>query len=83
MSSCTRVPKALILGAVEQGVGGSAAGRMAASKKAVMVHDAERRLQGTGWLPAMLSLPAVDGAVPDDGAVDSSHGGRIPATATP
>ena len=55
---------------------------MAASKKAVMAQDAERLLQGTGWLPAMLCLPAADGAVPDDGAVDAGHGGGIAATAT-
>ena len=55
-----RVPKALILDAVREGAGASVAGRIAHSKKEVMVADAAQLLDGTGWLPAILRMP--DGA---------------------
>ncbi len=54
-----RVPKALILDAVREGAGASVAGRIAASKKEVMVADAAQLLNGKGWLPAVLHVPSV------------------------
>jgi ParB family chromosome partitioning protein len=51
-----RVPKALIVEAVREGAGTRAAGQIAASKKEVMVADAEQLLAGTGWLPSILRV---------------------------
>jgi len=62
-----RVPKALILDAVRQGAGNSAAARIAGTKKEVMVADAAALLAGTGWLPAVLHVPGVTYPV-DSGA---------------
>ena len=45
-----RVPKALILDAVREGAGASAAARIAGTKKEVMAADAAALLAGTGWL---------------------------------
>ena len=53
-----RVPKALILDAVREGVGADAAGRIAGLKKDGMVVQAAQLLDGTGWLPATLWVPA-------------------------
>ena len=52
-----RVPKALILDAVREGAGAGVAGRIASSKKEVMVADAAQLLDGKGWLPAILRVP--------------------------
>ena len=52
-----RVPKALILDAVREGIGAGVAGRIAASKKEVMVADAAQLLDGKGWLPTVLRVP--------------------------
>ena len=52
-----RVPKALILDAVREGAGTSAAARLAGTKKEVMAADATALLAGTGWLPAVLHVP--------------------------
>ena len=52
-----RVPKALILEAVREGAGAGVAGRIANSKKEVMVADAAQLLDGKGWLPAVLRVP--------------------------
>ena len=52
-----RVPKALILDAVREGAGAGVAGRIASSKKEVMVADAAALLDGKGWLPAVLRVP--------------------------
>ena len=54
-----RVPKALILDAVREGAGASAAARPAGTKKEVMAADAAALLAGTGWLPAVLHVPGV------------------------
>ncbi len=64
-----RVPKALIVEAVQEAVGPGPAGRMAGSKKEMMVADATQLLHGTGWLPALLRVPAgspEDAADPED-----------------
>ena len=52
-----RVPKALIQDAVREGAGAGVAGRIAGSKKEVMVADAAQLLDGKGWLPAVLRVP--------------------------
>ncbi len=52
-----RVPKALILEAVREGAGAGVAGRIASSKKEIMVADAAVLLDGKGWLPAVLRIP--------------------------
>jgi len=54
-----RVPKALILDAVREGAGASAAARLAGTKKEIMAADAAALLAGTGWLPAVLHVPGV------------------------
>ena len=63
----SRVPKALILDAVREGVGTSAAARIANSKKEVMAADAAALLAGTGWLPAVLHVPGVTYPVDSSG----------------
>lgn len=55
-----RVPKALIVEAISEGVSSEAAGRIAGLKKAEMAQAAEDLLQGTGWLPIQLR-PRVSG----------------------
>ena len=65
-----RVPKALIVKAVREGAGTRAAGRIAGSKKEVMVADAEQLLVGTGWLPSILRVSEVSYPV-DSGDTDS------------
>jgi ParB family chromosome partitioning protein len=60
-----RVPKALIVEAVQEGIGPGPAGRMAGSKKEMMVADAAQLLGGSGWLPALLRVPA---GSPEDAA---------------
>lgn len=52
-----RVTKAHIRAAVEEGVGEEAAERIADLKKGPMVEEAERLLNGSGWLPAPLRAP--------------------------
>jgi ParB family chromosome partitioning protein len=51
-----RVPKALIVEAVREGVGVRAAGQIVGSKKEVMVADVEQLLAETGWLPSILRV---------------------------
>ena len=63
-----RVPKALILDAVREGAGTSAAARLAGTKKEVMAADAAALLAGTGWLPAVLHVPGVTYPVDSSGA---------------
>jgi len=65
----SRVPKALILDAVREGAGSSAAARIAGTKKEVMAADAATLLAGTGWLPALLHVPGVTYPV-DSGAAE-------------
>ncbi len=52
-----RVPKALILDAVREGARAGVAGRIANSRKEVMVADAAQALDGMGWLPPSLRVP--------------------------
>ena len=70
-----RVPKALILDAVRERAGASAAGRIAGTKKEVMAADAERLLDGKGWLPTMLRVPGatypVDSSDTDSATIPS------------
>ena len=72
-----RVPKALILDAVREGVGASAAARLAGTKKEVMAADAMALLTKTGWLPATLHVPEVTYPV------DSRRGGAQDQDAAP
>ena len=57
-SYLARVPKALILDAVREGAGGTAAHRLRDVRKEVMVADAAVLLDGKGWLPRVLRVPA-------------------------
>lgn len=75
-----RVPKALILDAVREGVGASAAHRIARTKKEIMVADAETLLAGTGWLPTALRVPGATYPV-DSGDTDSLAIPPIPMAA--
>lgn len=50
----SKVSKALILEAVTEGVSREAAENLAALKKDALADHAEKRLSGTGWLPALL-----------------------------
>ena len=60
-----RVPKALILGAVAEGVSRQCAENLAELKKDVLVPRAEAKLAGKGWLPVILRSPApVTASVP-------------------
>ena len=52
-----RVPKVRILEAVTEGVSREAAENLAKLKKAALVVQAEDRLAGTQWLPAILRSP--------------------------
>ena len=66
-----RVPKVLILDAVRESAGASVAGRIAASKKEVMVADAAQLLDGKGWLPAVLRVPGATHPVDSGDAQDA------------
>ena len=52
-----RVPKAIALDAVKEGVSPQAAANLAKLKKDALVTLAEERLAGKGWLPAILRTP--------------------------
>jgi ParB family transcriptional regulator, chromosome partitioning protein len=56
------VPKACILEAVREGVTPEAADNLAKLKKDALAAEAEQRLKGTGWLPAILRVPVMDSA---------------------
>ena len=68
-----RVTKARIMAAVDEAKGSEVANRIAAMKKRDMAKEAERLLEGSGWLAEPLRTPAAvepDGEVPDSvGAV--------------
>lgn len=53
-----RVPKALIVEAVREGVGEAAARPLAGAKKADMAETAAALLDGKGWVPRLLRVPA-------------------------
>ncbi len=75
-----RVPKALILDAVRDGAGTSAAARLAGTKKEVMAADAAALLAGTGWLPAVLHVPGVTYPV-DSGVARDQDAAPVPMAA--
>ena len=53
-----RVTKAQILAAVDKAKGSEVANRIAAMKKGDMAKEAERLLEGSGWLAEPLRTPA-------------------------
>lgn len=55
-----RVTKAQILAAVREAKGAEAGELVAHLKKADMAQEAERLLQGTGWLPQALRIPGLE-----------------------
>ena len=57
-----RVPKARILEAVRKAKGEQSAQLIDHLKKADMAREAERLLEGTGWLPEPLRTPGIDAA---------------------
>ena len=59
-----RVTKAQILDAVREAKGEQAAQLIEDLKKTDMAREAERLLDGSGWLPEPLRLPGVDGGPP-------------------
>jgi ParB family chromosome partitioning protein len=61
-----RVTKACILDAVREAKGEKAAERMAQLKKAEMAKEAERLLDGTGWLPEPLRTVGMGSATAKD-----------------
>ena len=61
-----RVTKARILDAVREAKGEKSAERIAHLKKAEMAKEAERLLDGTGWLPEPLSTAGVGSAATND-----------------
>ncbi len=63
-----RVTKAQILEAVREAKGEQAAQLIADLKKADMAREAERLLEGTGWLPEPLRLRGVEGSGSAGGA---------------
>jgi ParB family chromosome partitioning protein len=67
-----RVPKARILEAVREGRGATSAQLIEHLKKAEMAKEAERLLEGTGWLPEPLHVMGMDAVeteatLPDEG----------------
>jgi ParB family chromosome partitioning protein len=70
-----RVTKAQILEAVREAKGEQAAQLIEDLKKADMAREAERLLEGTGWLPEPLRLPGVG----TGNAAATSEGDSLPA----
>jgi ParB family chromosome partitioning protein len=66
-----RVPKARILEAVREAKGESAAQLLDHLKKEEMAKEAERLLDGTGWLPEALRLPDSDAVLSQSDADDA------------
>lgn len=64
-----RVTKAHILSAVDDAKGAEAAGRLAGLKKPDMAKEAERLLEGSGWLAEPLRTPPVE-PVEETAAID-------------
>ena len=58
----SRVPKALVLEAVREGVSAQAAENLATLKKEALVEAAERRLAGSDWLPDLLRPATAPGS---------------------
>ena len=61
-----RVPKARILEAVREAKGESAAQLIDHLKKVDMAKEAERLLDGTGWLPEPLRLPGAEASANEE-----------------
>ena len=59
-----KVTKAQILAAVREAKGEGMAEMIGHLKKADMASEAERLLQGTGWMPEVLRTPSLDAAAP-------------------
>ncbi|MBB5048539.1 ParB family chromosome partitioning protein [Rhodopseudomonas rhenobacensis] len=59
-----RVSKERILEAVREGVSKEAADNLASMKKQAMAEQAEKRLQGRGWLPPILRMPEPETSEP-------------------
>jgi ParB family chromosome partitioning protein len=59
-----QVPKAMILEAVREAVTPEAAENLVNLKKDALAAEAEQRLSGTGWLPAILRSPSPVSEVP-------------------
>jgi ParB family chromosome partitioning protein len=62
-----RVPKARILEAVREARGDDAVGLIEHLKKVDMAKEAERLLDGTGWVPESLRTASLDVSSADDG----------------
>ena len=71
-SYLARVTKARILEAVREAKGENASDRIAGLKKLDMVAAAEELLEGTGWLPEVLRMPAL----PESEARSADNGGE-------
>ena len=79
-----RVTKARILEAVREGRGEAAAQLIDHLKKDEMAREAERLLDGTGWLPEPLRTAGGVSATPDVAGDDDASGvtpPRVPAIA--
>src|SRR6185503_7807278 len=76
-----RVPKARILEAVREAKGEQSAQLIDHLKKGEMAKEAERLLEGTGWLPEPLRLPDVDSAT-EPTAEAETDGAALPAFLT-
>jgi ParB family chromosome partitioning protein len=72
-----RVPKARILEAVREGKGETAVQLIEHLKKAEMAKEAERLLEGTGWLPEPLRVMGMDAS--DSAATPADEGDLLPA----
>ena len=71
-SYLARITKARILEAVREAKGDEAADRIASLKKPEMIAAAEELLEGTGWLPEVLRMPAL----PESEAQSADNGGE-------
>ena len=71
-SYLARVTKARILEAVREAKGENASDRIAGLKKPEMIAAAEELLDGTGWLPEVLRMPAL----PESEAQSADNGGE-------
>jgi hypothetical protein len=58
----SRIPKTLIIRAIEEATGESVEKKTPALAKRELVAYAETAVRGRGWLPALLTVPPVDGA---------------------
>ena len=73
-----RVSKPRILEAVREGAGERAAQLIAHLKKGDMAKEAERLLDGSGWLPEPLRLADIDGHRVDENPADTGDDTALP-----